>query len=314
MHWLDRTRALRLDPHEPDLEDKTYLVPCFEDLAPLVESVRWMGIINPPLLQDLPHRGLVPVLGRRRLQAARQAGLHEVEARTLPSEMPESDGFRIAFWDNLGQRLSNLAIKAVVVRRLLELFPREVVAKDFLPILEIPPKGPRLERLATLGGLEFPVLEALAAGRIQEKTATILAGLRLQDRGLVMELLEQLRLNANTSAEVVSNLYDLSVIEGKPVAELIRGKLSQAILFDTEIPARERAARFRQLIRSWKFPQLVAREQEFRAWLRGLTTNNRIEVRPAPVFESEECTVEIRVRNRIEAENMVERIKGADFQ
>ena len=69
-----------------------------------------------------------------------------------------------------------------MVRRLLDLIPREVVADDFLPLLGVPARGPRLERLRAVGGLVHPVLQALSLGRIQEKTAFALSALSSEDQ------------------------------------------------------------------------------------------------------------------------------------
>ena len=50
-------------------------------------------------------------------------------------------------------------------------------------------------------------------------------------------------------------------------------------------------------------------ELEFEEWLRGLPESEGIVVRPAPGFESRECTVEIRTESREEAERILKRLK-----
>jgi len=314
VHWLDRTSTLKLDLHEPDLEDSTYLIPCFEDLRPLVESVSRIGVVNSPVVQRTVHGNLIPMLGRRRIRAARQAGLQTVDAEILPAEMPETEGFKLAFWDNLGSRPFDSACSAYLVRRLLDLFPRDVVARDFLPALGIPSKGPRLERLSAVGGLEFTVLEALASGRIHEKTAAILAEMKPGDRLTVLELADQLRLNTNKAAEIIGSLFDLSIFRGTTITELIRDRRCQAILHDAESSVPDKASRFRSLVRSWKFPELVAKEDQFELWRSGLRHDNRIQVRAVSAGESEECLIEIRVRDRPEAETILQKIKGTDVR
>jgi len=296
------------------LEDSTYLIPCFEDMLPLVESVRRMGVINPPVLQRTPRGGLIPVLGRRRLEAAREAAIRQVETKILPAEMPATDGFKLAFGDNMGRRSFDAACSAYLVKRLLDLFPRDVVAGDFLPALGIPPKGPRLDRLSAIGGLEFPVLKALSCGKIHEKTAAILAELNPEDRETVMGLVDGLHLNANKAAEIVTSLHDLSIFHSKGISELIRGRQFRAILHDGQSSVPTKASRFRELIRSWMFPELVASEHEFDLWRRSLIGNDRIQVRPVPSFESEECFIEVRAGNRLEAEGIVAKIKGVDSE
>ena len=177
-----------------------------------------------------------------------------------------------------------------MVRRLLDLLPRDVVADDFLPLLGVPARGPRLERLRAIGGLEEPVLQSLALGRIQEKTAFILTALPQEEQRALLELTDALGMNANKRAEVISHLADLSVFHGKPIMEFLLVEEARSIVHDEDIPRPERAARFRRLIRSWKFPELVNSELEFQEWLRGLPESEGIVVHPAPGFESRECT------------------------
>jgi ParB family chromosome partitioning protein len=305
VNWLLASKWVELDPRGPDLGDTRYLVPCFDDPAPLVQSIRSVGILQPPVLQEKPGGGLIPVLGRRRLHAAREAAVPKVEARIIAAEMPEGEGFALAFWDNVVHRIQDPASRAVVVKRLLELFPRETVAAEFLPVLGIAPLGPRLERLAAIGRLETPVLELLAANGIQEKTAAILAGMNQDDRGCTMELLDSLKVNANKNAEIASNLYDVAIMRGKSVAEMLEMPEAKEILDDRERSAQERAQLFRQLLRSWKFPELVEREAEFRSWAQGLPQNDSVRIHPEVSFESDRCVIEVESKAREDVERIV---------
>ncbi len=134
-----------------------------------------------------------------------------VEVRIISDSMPEEDGFLMAFWDNVSHRRFDPACTAVIAKRLLELYPRDVVAKQFLPVLGVRPLGPRLEQLRALGSLEEQVLKALALGRIHEKTAFLLSRLPPHERVGLLEFTEDLGLNANKKAEVIERLIDLSI-------------------------------------------------------------------------------------------------------
>ncbi len=120
------------------LEDQTYLVPCYCDLSALVRSIEKVGVLNDPLVQERADGRVVPVAGRRRLQAAVALGWERVNVKMLPDEMSIADGFALAFWDNAPHRTFDTACTAVVVRRLLELFPREVAARNFCRLWELP--------------------------------------------------------------------------------------------------------------------------------------------------------------------------------
>ncbi len=309
MKRLFDTKTTLFDPAQADLRDRTYYIPCFADLAPLVKSVENVGVLNPPLLQERASGRMVPMLGRRRLQAARQLNLPEIEVRVVAGPMSEAEGYVLALWDNLGHRKFDVAATAVVVKRLLDLFPREAVADDFLPLLGIPAQGPRLERLRAIGGLDDPSLKALSTGRIQEKTAFILSSLSPGEQKALSELTEALGMNANKSAEVISHLFDLSVFQNRPILEFLKEDEVQSMVRDKHVPVPERAARLRRLIRSWKFPELTKSEQEFRQWLSTLPQSDGVFVRPVPGFESRECTVEIRTNSREEAQRILNALR-----
>jgi hypothetical protein len=232
-----------------------------------------------------------------------------VEVRVIPASMPEEDGFLIAFWDNVAHRRFDPACTAVVVKRLLELYPREVVAKQFLPILGVPPRGPRLEQLKALGGLEETVLQAVALGRIHEKTAFLMSRLQPHERSELLEFTESLGLNANKKAEVVERLIDLSIFHDRPVLEFVQTEDAQAALADRDIPLPERADRFRDLVRSWKFPELAKQEAESRAWTEALPHADRVSVRQSRSVEVERYDIEIRVDSRDDVEKLIDRIK-----
>lgn len=314
MNWLHHTKPRVVDPRSVDIEDQTYLVPCYCDLSALVKSIEKVGVLNDPLVQELADGRVVPVAGRRRLQAAMALGLERVDVRVLPGEMPIADGFALAFWDNAPHRTFDTACTAVVVRRLLELFPRETAAREFMPTLGVPLKGPRLERLRSIGGLEHPVLEALAQGRIQEKTAAILCELEPAARLELLELAGRLRLNANKAAEIISWLFDLSVLEAKPIAELLARDEARSILTDEESSLQERAERFRELVRCWKFPELTAREAEFKEWAKRLPPSGKISVKPTPAFEDPACVIEVRAASKDEAQRILDNLKSTNDQ
>ncbi|MFH0825314.1 MAG: ParB N-terminal domain-containing protein, partial [Pseudomonadota bacterium] len=147
MKFHDDPLWIMIDPADVDIEDATFLIPCFADLQPLVKSIESIGILNAPFLQEGPGGRLRPVIGRRRLKAALIAGLSQTHVRLLPKDMPEQEVFSLAFWDNLTVRPFQPGCRAYVTRRILELFSKEEAAKRFLIHLGIHPSGPRLAEL-----------------------------------------------------------------------------------------------------------------------------------------------------------------------
>lgn len=306
---LENTSSNSVDPSSIDADDGTYYIPCFAGLDALIKSIEKVGMLNPPVVQQSESGVLVPVLGRRRLRAAVQLGISQLEVRLLSAKMPQDLCFTLAFWDNMAHRSLDQASTAMVVKRLLELFPRAVAAKDFLPALGVPPRGPRLERLCAVATLEEPVLEALAFGRISEKSAFTLAEFKPSERFAVFQATEKLGFNANKRSEVIENLFDLSICRKTSVIELLNREDAHELLAGDDLALPERAERFRRLVRTWKFPELVAREQDFRTWCKDLPGSPRLSVRAAASFETEQIALEIRADSKEHAESMIQAVK-----
>jgi ParB-like chromosome segregation protein Spo0J len=307
--WQDRIESVTLDPFDVDLEDGSYYIPCFVPLDGLVKSVAAVGIVTPPVLQERSGQAPVPVLGRRRLRAAALAGRREVEARLLPEDMPESEAFALAFWDNLPHRTFDPATTAMVVKRLLELFSRDAVAATFLPTLGLKASGPRLERLRAVGSLEEPVLNALGTGRILERTAELLTHLSVDERTALFHLTQQLRLNSNKAAEVVEHLFDLSVFRETSVLELLRNEELSKTLDDSSVPVPEKAYQLRNLLLRWKFPELTKKEDQFRRRFGSVAASRKISIRHDPSFERDGLSIEINAKSWDEAERILERLR-----
>jgi len=75
------------------------------------------------------------------------------------------------------------------------------------------------------------------------------------------------------------------------------------------MPVPERAERFRELLRSWKFPELAVREEEFRKFAKRLSLPDRVSVRPTPAFEDPGCAIEIKAACADEAQRIVSILK-----
>jgi ParB family chromosome partitioning protein len=89
-----------------------------EDLSELVASIREQGVLQPLVVRR--HNGYELVVGGRRLEAARQAGLKEVPA--VVREVSESELLELALVENLQRADLNPIEEALAYRRLSQEF------------------------------------------------------------------------------------------------------------------------------------------------------------------------------------------------
>ena len=211
----------------------------------------------------------------------------------------------MAFWDNFDRIKRAAGVRAYVIRRLLELIPREILAEKVLPALGVPRKGPKLERLRKIGGLKWEILEALSSGRILEKTAALMSVMPIDQREVLFRLIGDLGLNANKASEIVSYLYDLSIYRQESVRCLLARPEALQILNSEQLDLTEKASAFRTCC-GWKFPFITQSLQTFYDWVKheAHPTDN-VSLRHAQSFEDESVTIEIRADSRDKAKNIL---------
>ena len=223
--------------------------------------------------------------------------------------MPVREGFQLAFWDNYSHRSFDEACTAVIVGKALDLSPRDFVAAEFLPLLGVHPRGPRLEQLRAIGALDHEILNALACKQIHEKTAAILAECDDDGQRILFDLIQDLGMNANKNADLVETIVDLSVFQERPIGSFIDDKTARDILDHRDIPRPQRAERFREILRSWKTPDLVEKENRFRQWQRSLPAVPGVVIRHTKAFEDDHCKIEISARSREDVEMVMASIR-----
>ncbi len=305
-------RTKIIDPSQLDLDNIDFHVPSFEPLDPLVASIEQVGVIHPPVVKETAGHRFIPVLGRRRLEAVCALKARSFAVRVVDPMQMKGQTFIMAFWDNLERIKRDPAVRAYVVKRLLELVPRETLAKKVFPFLDISSKGPKLEKLRKIGGLETSLLDALSRGRLQEKSAAILSELPYDQRLPLVKLIGKLGLNANKAFEVISQLFNLSIYLGQPITDLLGRPEVDEILNDHHLTVAEKVAQFRKLITRWAFPDITENWRIFERWVQDVRPPRNVSLRPGQSFEDESVTIEIRLDSRSRAEDFLNVIR--EFQ
>lgn len=306
--WLSQAKNSIVALQDCDLDDETYRVPCYNSLQGLIQSIDRVGLLCKPVMQEQLDGRLVPVLGRRRIQALREMGMSEVRVKILSQRAPEAECYQLAFWDNISHRELELPSKAFVIKRLLELFPRLEVASRFLPVLGINPWGPRIEELKLLNRIHNDASVLLASGRLNEKTALIMARLDPRGQECCRRILDELKPNVNKSHELISGLFDLSVNRGCTVQDIVQSTEFASMKDSPGKSSKEKIHDLRSWLRRTRYPELHGEELEFQEWLKQQQLPKNVAVRPQEAFEDPTCTIEIRSLSRMEAQELLKKL------
>ena len=179
----------------------------------LVKSIRQVGVLLPIVVMPADGGKYRVIDGRRRVAAARKAGLMEVPAVVAE----DADPTVASLHANL-HRSSNLVHEARAVRELLK---RGLGEREMAEVLAIPVG--RVKALVRWAALPDEVLEALAEGRISRGAARMLLGenkdwlqkialglLREKEKVTVRDLREARREHLERAAARVTALIDLA--------------------------------------------------------------------------------------------------------
>jgi len=241
-------RQIEPDPNQPR-RDAT------EDLAPLTDSVRMLGVLEPLLVKRDPEGGGYRlVAGERRLRAAREAGLNTVPVLILP---PDADVDAIQLAENLARRNLKPLERMLALVRLLERstgMSREEMLARVRALYNAQRKGQQIKplpedaaiqetfrragyALTTFAQHDVPVARlperawnALLAGEISYGQARALARAREDE---LDELLAEARAGA-TPAELRRRLKELRGEADTPAARLARLAKRARRLHDSE--------------------------------------------------------------------------------
>jgi len=282
-----------------DLEDHTFVFSPPGDLSRLQDSLKEVGLLNPPWLRAVAGGRFQAVAGFKRLAAATRLGWKGVTARVLPPETANAQCLLVCLYDNAFTRGFGILEQALLASRLLEHWNREKVIEKFLPCLGLAPSGTILERLQALASLEEPLRQLSARGRLALSAAALLAAWDLADRDAAAPFLEKLPLSQSKQEEFLEGLDLLARREGVRPAGILSREEFQLILQEDRGAPQVRAAALRQLLQNLVSPRFSAALESFQAGLQrlGLRHHPRFRLQPPPALEGPDFHLEIKFRD-----------------
>jgi ParB family chromosome partitioning protein len=275
---------------EVDLSDETFRISYGFELQELVRSIGKVGLIQPPILQEISPRRYRVVCGFKRVLALGELGYQQFTAALLPEDVRERDAFLINLYENLSQRNLNQVETAITIDKLKKYFSLEETQGDFLPLLGLGKSLPLMrvyESILELGG---EIKMGLAEGAITREIVPMLLTFSSHERLILFQFLKRLQLSRSKQVEVVENLYIIKERDAVAVDTILTHEEVEEILSDRKTGLVAQGDRIREYVRKLRYPQLSKAEEDFRK------KKNRLELKgidliPPPYFEGEEFRI-----------------------
>jgi len=277
---------------EIDLDDGCFEIRRFTASPRLQESLGRFGILDPPWLRKRSG-GYMVVDGFQRLRWAKENGERGAVCGIFPEDCQACEIWMRRIEKKIFEREIDLAEKAQIMCTLVELFPPEEIPRFFLTGLNVANRPDVLRKWALLSAGGSNILEILASGAVAERAALEVAGWDKRSRDSVLPVLQALRCSASIQVEIVENINEIAVREGKAGADIVESPRAREILGSKELNRRQKTQALRELLGELRRPRLSARQKRFQRDIEAFGLPPEVRVIPPVFFEGSHWKMEL---------------------
>lgn len=269
------------------------------DLESLMQSIRNIGLLNPPVLAESPEGSMRVVTGYKRVGAMRALEKDMVTCRLVKeSHVPPLQLLLLNFHDNLVTRTFNPVEKGMILNRLSHyLSPKEILS-NYMEPLGLPRNQEILQSFVAFDeGLQDSLKIHLAQGGFSEQAARMLMNMKSQDREAIGRLISKLNLSINYQRQLIEYTVELSKIDRSDVLSVLKKQPIDQILANTSLNLPQKGRAILDFLKRRRYPTLTEAEETFRKRVSRLSLPGNVNIQPPPYFESGRYSMEIRFRH-----------------
>ncbi len=241
---MNKIENLAVTVDQLDWNDLSYRFTFAPLLAPLINSIKHIGIQNPPILEKISDHRYRIVTGFKRIMALKQLGRNRLVATVYdsPDDEPKLELFLLNLYENLGTRSLNDIEKSLALHKLIVVFhmPEEKVVTEFLPLLGLGSNQLVLNRYLKLVNLEDDIKVAVATGFLSIDIATGLLKRSATERQAIFHVFMQLKPGKNRQKEFFRLLQELSGIEDRSIDNILASVEIQQLLASNKLSLPEK--------------------------------------------------------------------------
>ncbi len=277
-------RAVSVSQIDPN--DTTYRITGSKPVDDLVQSIRDVGLLRPPLLKADGQRHVI-VSGFKRIAACRRLGWPCITAGLLDTAISAAHCAIIAVADQTAHRKLNLVEQAQAVNLLARVFEKKdalfaAARKAGLEInAHLAEKLNRVVNMSQLlqsglieGSIALPV--ALAIDRMQDKDAA----------DSVTRLLNEFNYSLNQQREVLEAVTAVSRRDGIPIPRLLGNGAIGDIRLNEELDRGHKARMIRDYFKTRRYPTISSVDKQFQKLSKQLKLDDHVQLIAPRNFES----------------------------
>lgn len=280
---------------EIDDQDISCRITTETDDVPLKESIKLLGVLNPPILFKNTSKYAI-VSGFRRIRASRELGLKKLEARVLNPKTSKLEAARLAVADNALQRPLNLVEKSRAVGMLSAVIEDETILIEELGALGIPEGPAMIRKLKNIGNFSADLQKALLSGTVSLPTALELNGMNPEASGVFIKIFSQIKLSLGKQREIITLTMEIAHRENITVRAVFEENRLREILNHPNFDQSQKVQNIRYYLKKRRFPTLSATEKAFEQLIKELKLGSKVKLIPPNHFEGSTYTLTFNFR------------------
>jgi ParB family chromosome partitioning protein len=281
------------------------------NIAALAESIKTMGLINPPLLREAGER-LEIVCGHRRIMACKQLQFEKIPAFLYAhDELPDEKCLWLSLIDNeWSGRLSPIE-KAITLQKFSEIgWSTERLVSEIAPHLGFPHSRSYIGKCLCLLSLEKEILIAIHALEFGVEQAFLFLSTEPESRLALFRVLQSCKANLNESRELISLIPDVAAIKNIQPFAFLAKEVHE--LISSEPAPRKRLQLLRDFLMKERYPRLSAAESKFKSIVGELTPDDTCRIDAPKNFEGNDITITLRAQNTGKLEEIIRKLSGRE--
>ena len=275
---------------------------------PLIQSIKRIGLVNPPLVVENMQGEMTIIIGYRRIQAVKSLGWHKIPCKILSkSELSPFECLLLNLYDNIATRKLNEVEKGMVLCRLQNYINRTEILEQYMTLLDLPSHEHTLVFFMKLEkDLEKDIKEYLVQRHLSLGTAKALLKMDFESRRQAFRLISSIKFNTNQQIQLLDYLFDLSNISDTPIHAILEQHSLKNIRSDTRLNNPQKANALLQQLKAKRFPTLSQAEMTFKNKVLSLGLPKGIRINAPPYFEASHYRLEILFRD---GKELIKKIK-----
>lgn len=300
MHALEKAGTPRIVPlHHIFTSPGLYCMSYDFDLDPLMASLGNIGMIHRPWVTRGKGDHWEVVTGFRRILALVRLN------RQLSPVIDVSDSgaspvelFRAHLYDNIATRRLNAIEKAMVLDHLAAWLPLEEISRQYMPLLNLPPRLELLNCFRELLKLEDSAKTWFARKGVSLKMMELLANKEgAEATSAVLGWMGKLKLNINYQYEFFELIIEITSREGLSTRQLLTEEPYSAFMESREATVSHRTKSVLNALKMRRFPRLFKAEELFSKNISDISLPEGVKVDHSPYFENPEYRMTITYRS-----------------